>query len=85
MLFRSAQNEQLAADPAFSATFLCQLQALAGQLEAIAAPDGRGALDLDLQDLIRWSEGQARVRLDPHADASESRSAPLSPAEPPAG
>jgi hypothetical protein len=54
----------LAEDHSFQQAFLAQLQAAARQLETLAAALGVEPLALDLPDLIRQAEAQARRRLD---------------------
>lgn len=49
-------------DRAFATALAVQLDNAARQLEAIAAPS-RQALDLDLDDLIRWATCQADGRI----------------------
>ncbi|EDY37208.1 conserved hypothetical protein [Cyanobium sp. PCC 7001] len=59
----AAQVPALQDDPGFQERFLLQLQAAAGQLEAIAAELGTTALGLELEQLTQWARGQADARL----------------------
>jgi hypothetical protein len=54
----------LAEDLSFQQAFLAQLQAAALQLETLATALGVEPLALDLPDLLRLAEAQARRRLD---------------------
>ncbi|MCT0231330.1 hypothetical protein KQ306_10770 [Synechococcus sp. CS-1324] len=60
-----AEQPQLKAEPVFQQDFRRQLEKAARQLEGIAASLGKGALTLDLSDLCRWADAQARTRLTP--------------------
>lgn len=57
------RQPQLQVDPDFLTPFRQQLLALGRQLERIAADQGCAPLGLELSDLIRWSEEQARQRI----------------------
>jgi hypothetical protein len=59
----AAQVPALQDDPGFREGFLLQLQAAAGQLEAIAAEVDTTALGLELEQLARWARSQADARL----------------------
>ena len=53
----------LQADPDFLDPFRQQLLALGDQLQRIAAEQGCTPLELELGQLIQWSEEQARLRI----------------------
>jgi hypothetical protein len=53
----------IAEDPGFAEAFRSQMASTALQLEAIAAPDAKAPLQLDLADLARWAVRQADERL----------------------
>jgi hypothetical protein len=73
----AAAQPAIADDPAFRGAFVEQMLGLAVQLESIAtgvaspepAPPS-GALDLELDDLVRWARDQADRRLGGPSPAS---------------
>jgi hypothetical protein len=60
----------IADDTRFREAFINQLLGVGVQLEHIAAGSGRGPLDLDLDDLVRWARRQADQRLSDSTGAS---------------
>ncbi|MFN6134187.1 MAG: hypothetical protein ACK46L_15005 [Synechococcaceae cyanobacterium] len=59
----AAAQPALAGARQFAAAFLPQLQELGDQLAAIAAAAGLSPLELDLEQLRHWAQGQADQRL----------------------
>jgi hypothetical protein len=68
------RQPNLAVDPTFIPVLVEQLGKAALQLESIGETLGKPALQLDIQDLVLWGQGQADERLrSPDADSSDFR------------
>lgn len=76
-----ASRPDIGDDRAFSEAFSRQLVGVAQQLQAMAPP-GRQALDLDLSDLVRWSQARAEARIAAAASPEPGSASPPTPTGP---